>query len=233
MTKDRPMYDFPFQDVDFEPKDIESVEVLPHDKPMTGRSLARRLALQALYELDTTDHPVEDVVGHFLARNSDTLNVDVLISAEGEGDSNAASLTQLLQDVHTLEDEETRILQYFQHLTYNIVRVRAVLDELLSHYAPDFPIDQVAVVDRNILRIALWEVAVDKRVPLGVAIDEAIELGKLFGSEATPRFVNGVLGTIGQNLKAVREQLRLQMEAYLKAHGSTPSNASAEPELRE
>lgn len=220
------MYDFPFQDVDFEPEDIESVEVLPHERPMTGRSLARRLALQALYEMDTTEHTVEEVVGHFLARNSDTLNIDVVIDAsEGE---KPANLTQLLRETRTLEDEETRILQYFQRLTFNIVRVREVLDALLSRYAPDFPIDQVAVVDRNILRIALWEIAVDKRVPIGVAIDEAIELAKLFGSEATPRFVNGVLGTIAQSIKTVREQLRTQLEAYLAAHGQTLHDLLAE-----
>jgi N utilization substance protein B len=215
------MHDFPFQDVDFEPEDIESVEVLPHERPMTGRSLARRLALQALYEVDTTDHSAEAVVAHFLARGSDTLNIDVVIAlADGE---QPANLTTLLKETRTLEDEETRILRYFQRLVYGIVRVRAVLDELLGAYAPDFPIDQVAVVDRNILRIALWEIAVDRHVPVGVAIDEAIELAKLFGSEATPRFVNGVLGTIANNIKAIREALRAEIESHLAAQGSTLS----------
>ncbi|XWX04606.1 transcription antitermination factor NusB [Aggregatilineales bacterium SYSU G02658] len=225
------MYDFPFQDVDFEPEDIESVEVLPHERPMTGRSLARRLALQALYEVDTTGHPVEAVIAHFLARGSDTLNIDVVVaSTEGEQPTN---LINLIQETRTLEDEETRILQYFQRLVFGIVQVRTVLDELLGAYAPDFPIDQVAVVDRNILRIALWEIGVDRRVPIGVAIDEAIELAKLFGSEATPRFVNGVLGTIAQNIKQVRELLRASIEEYLATQGRTLSGLLADSEPTE
>jgi N utilization substance protein B len=213
------MHDFPFQDVGFGSEDIESVEELPHERPMTGRSLARRLATQALYEVDTTDHSAEAVVAHFLARGSDTLNIDVVIAAsDGE---QPASLTTLLKETRIFEDEETRILQYFQRLVFGVVRVRAVLDELLSAYAPDFPINEVAVVDRNILRIALWEIAVDGHVPIGAAIDEAIELAKLFGSEATPRFVNGVLGAIAQNIKAVRQTLRAEIEAYLAAQGGT------------
>ncbi len=225
------MYDFPFQDVDFEPEDIESVEVLPHERPMTGRSLARRLALQALYEVDTTGHPVEAVIAHFLARGSDTLNIDVVVaSTEGEQPTN---LIQLIQETRTLEDEETRILQYFQRLVFGIVQVRTVLDELLGAYAPDFPIDQVAVVDRNILRIALWEIGVDRRVPIGVAIDEAIELAKLFGSEATPRFVNGVLGTIAQNIKQVRERLRTSIEELLATQGRTLNSLLADSEPSE
>jgi N utilization substance protein B len=70
------------------------------------------------------------------------------------------------------------------------------LDSVISKHAPEWPLDQVAVIDRNILRIALWEIAVYNHTPVKVAINEAVELSKMFGSESTPRFVNGVLGSL-------------------------------------
>jgi N utilization substance protein B len=60
-------------------------------------------------------------------------------------------------------------------------------------------LDQVAIIDRNILRIALWEFAVAECTPVKVAINEAIELAKDYGSDSTPRFVNGVLGSLAAN----------------------------------
>jgi N utilization substance protein B len=70
------------------------------------------------------------------------------------------------------------------------------INTLISRYAPEWPLDQIAVIDRNILRIAIYELIVDPAIPVKVAINEAVELAKTFGSESTPRFVNGVLGTM-------------------------------------
>lgn len=81
------------------------------------------------------------------------------------------------------------------------------LDEVISNYAPEWPLDQVATIDRNILRIAVWEIAVDQQTPLKVAINEAVELGKEFGSESTPRFVNGVLGSLVQHHNEIIQAL--------------------------
>jgi len=69
------------------------------------------------------------------------------------------------------------------------------LDEEIQQLAPEFPISQMAPVDRNILRIALYELRVMGDAPAAAIIDEAVELAKLFGSEAAPKFVNGVLAT--------------------------------------
>ncbi len=71
---------------------------------------------------------------------------------------------------------------------------RVQLDAIIAKYAPEWPVDQLAVVDRNILRMALYELYHAKDVPIKVAINEAVELAKLFGSDTAPRFVNGVLG---------------------------------------
>jgi N utilization substance protein B len=205
------MTDFPFSDVDFEPKDVEQHEVIPHSQPATGRSLARRLALQALYELDTTLHSVDVIMSHFLSNDQESLSMEVVIEGEDSGIVQQ-QLSKLLAEDRTSENEETRIIEYFQRLVFNIAQGRKVMDELLQTYAPDFPIEQVAVVDRNILRIALFEMAVDTKIPLGVAIDEAIELSKMFGADSTARFVNGVLGAIAGNLRSVRESLHASLK---------------------
>ena len=70
------------------------------------------------------------------------------------------------------------------------------LDRLLAELAPEWPVDQIAVIDRNILRIAIYELLFDLDTPPKVAINEAVELAKTFGSDSSPRFVNGVLGSL-------------------------------------
>lgn len=88
-------------------------------------------------------------------------------------------------------------LQHFaRQIVMGVVPLTHQLDELIAQHAPEWPLDQVATVDRNILRIALWEIAQKDQTPLKVAINEAVELAKVFGSDSTPRFVNGVLGSL-------------------------------------
>ncbi|HET7011875.1 MAG TPA: transcription antitermination factor NusB [Anaerolineales bacterium] len=70
------------------------------------------------------------------------------------------------------------------------------LDDWIGACAPEWPVEQLAVVDRNILRLALWEFRVAKETPVKVAINEAVELAKRYSSDSAPRFVNGVLGTL-------------------------------------
>ncbi len=70
------------------------------------------------------------------------------------------------------------------------------LDTLIARYAPEWPVDQIAIIDRNILRLAIYEILVGPDTPVKVAINEAVELAKQFGSDSSSRFVNGVLGTL-------------------------------------
>jgi N utilization substance protein B len=72
------------------------------------------------------------------------------------------------------------------------------LDQLIASCAPEWPVEELAVLDRNILRIALWEITISKETPLKVAINEAVELAKRFSSDSAPRFINGVLGTLSR-----------------------------------
>ena len=80
-------------------------------------------------------------------------------------------------------------------LVQGVVENRDQLDKMIMTYAPEWPIDQMAIIDRNVLRIALFEFAIYRETPPKVAINEAVELAKIFGSDSSRRFVNGVLGT--------------------------------------
>lgn len=87
---------------------------------------------------------------------------------------------------------------FAEHLMEGTLRERATIDKLIEKCAPEWPLEQVTVVDRNVLRLGIYELMFGNydEVPPKVAINEAIELAKTFGSDASPRFVNGVLGTI-------------------------------------
>ncbi len=91
-------------------------------------------------------------------------------------------------------DEKTR--QFSQEIVMGVFPIIEKLDHIIASYAPEWPLDQVASIDRNIIRIALWEFAVKKITPVKVAINEAVELAKVYGSDSTPRFINGVLGSL-------------------------------------
>jgi N utilization substance protein B len=85
---------------------------------------------------------------------------------------------------------------FAEALVRGVIAHQEQLDDILQEVAPQWPLAQMAGVDVNILRIALFEIVVDRQTPVKVAINEAVELAKLFGSDASGRFVNGVLGTV-------------------------------------
>lgn len=86
-------------------------------------------------------------------------------------------------------------VQFLRWLIAGVVKNRTELDALISKHAPEFPIDQLAIIDRNLLRLGLFELgSKEADTPPKVVINEAVELAKAFGGDSTPRFVNGVLG---------------------------------------
>ena len=103
--------------------------------------------------------------------------------------------------VETPMDQE--LADFSRQIMYGVLSLVEPLDLFISQHAPEWPLDQVAVVDRNILRIALWEFAVQGITPIKVAINEAIELAKFYGSDSTPRFVNGVLGSLANRQQEI------------------------------
>ena len=137
---------------------------------MKERTRARSLALQVLYEVDLSNH-LPGIV--FSQRLKDF------------------SLSAKEKKAEELEDFARRIV-------FGIIPLTEDLDKAIAEYAPDWPLDQIAPIDRNILRIAFWEFGISQETPVKVAINEAVELAKLYGSDAAPSFINGVLGSLAK-----------------------------------
>ena len=80
-------------------------------------------------------------------------------------------------------------------------------DNYIRKFATAWPVEQLSLIDRNILRLAIYEILIDQMVPLKVAINEAVELAKVYGSDSSPRFVNGVLGSLAPRQNENRQSL--------------------------
>ena len=144
-----------------------------HQRLIQQRQLARQLAVQALFEIDSVGHQPGDVVDARLANPMPT-----------ESGSDPAVL---------VEDEAATYLRW---LVAGVVANRDELDRMIAAYAPEWPVDQLPIIDRNVLRLALFEIGCREAVtPPKVVINEAVELAKRFGGDNSPRFINGVLGS--------------------------------------
>ena len=111
---------------------------------------------------------------------------------------------------------------FARRLVAGVLQHAATLDKLIHTHAPEWPLDQMAIIDRNILRMAMWEFAADRQTPIKVAINEAVELAKLYGSDSAPRFVNGVLGALAARQAEIARALTASA-TQTKLSPSTPS----------
>ena len=89
-------------------------------------------------------------------------------------------------------------LSFAMELVEGVLKHKARIDAMIQTHAPSWPVEQLSVIDRNILRLAIFEISINNKVPLKAAINEAVELAKAFGSDSSPKFVNGVLGAVSQ-----------------------------------
>ena len=85
---------------------------------------------------------------------------------------------------------------FVRELVSGVIQNRDEIDSNIKRFAPTWPIAQIALIDRNILRLAIFEILFDNKVPVKVAVSEAVELAKTFGSEKSAKFINGVLGSV-------------------------------------
>lgn len=123
------------------------------------------------------------------------------------GDLKAITQTNVRQFAPGLEDPK-----FIYDLVSGVANHIGEIDEIIAKTAPEWPIDQITVIDRNILRIGIYELNFAKEVPPKVAINEAVELGKAFGGESSGKFVNGVLGTLYKDLPEAEKEKEEQAE---------------------
>ena len=90
--------------------------------------------------------------------------------------------------------------EFAKKIIEDVCKDIAEIDKIISQYAPQWPIEQITIIDRNVLRIGIYELKFNNEVPPKVAINEAIELAKNFGGPSSGRFVNGVLGAIYKDM---------------------------------
>lgn len=170
----------------------------------SNRHLGRIISLQSLYEYE------------FRSKAGDaTADIDIIISKNIEPYAKALGDTE-----------------FVYRLTRGVAEHSKELDEVLKPLAPEWPIDSIAAIDRNVLRIGLYELT-KAEVPPKVAINEAVELAKAFGSDNSSKFVNGVLGTAFRQLgledeEGNHEQSKPEKESKSEAAEPEKSKKSGE-----
>jgi len=125
-------------------------------------------------------------------RKARTMALKVLYEVDSARHSADEILDRTLADCG-LSDENA---QFVREVVSGVSQHRNEIDRNIRKFAPTWPVEQLPVIDRNILRLAIFEILLDNRVPVKVAINEAVELAKAFGSKNSPKFVNGVLGSV-------------------------------------
>ena len=143
-----------------------------------SRRKARFIAFQSLFELD------------FQGFKKEKLNNDLILSKNIE---------------EFLGSEQQDFISFLFH---GVLEKRELIDSLIGKAAPEWPVTQINLIDRNVLRLGIFELVFGNHetVPPKVAINEAIELAKAFGSDSSGRFINGVLGTIYRELKKTEDK---------------------------
>ena len=125
-------------------------------------------------------------------RKARAVALQALYEIDSVGHDIEATLTHLLNNVNSPEES----VVFVHELVNGVIQNREEIDRNIKSFAPAWPVKQIPLIDRNILRLAIFEILLDNRVPVKVVINEAVELSKTFGSDNSARFVNGVLGSI-------------------------------------
>ncbi len=156
---------------------------------MANRHLGRVIAMQTLYQADFNEK----------------LNMK---------DLNEIIDYQVVDLANNFENRN-----FVDYLVKNVIEHREELDKLIVKYAPEWPLEKITIVDRNILRIGVWELVHDDSIPPKVAINEAIEIAKIFGGETSGKFVNGVLGSLYNDQK---DDLEAKYQVWREANNYKP-----------
>jgi transcription antitermination factor NusB/acyl carrier protein len=136
----------------------------------------RQIALKSLYESETSEHSAEEA---FERQLSEAIKHDAAVGKQRPG-------------------------AYGRALLAGVAEERTALDDYIQQAATQYPVDTLAIVDRNILRLAIWELLTDPAAPVAAVVNEAVELAHRYGGESSPAFVNGVLRTVSERIIAAR-----------------------------
>ena len=128
-------------------------------------------------------------------RKARVIAVQVLYEVDGSDHEVASALATRLDEAAVSPDADA----FTRKLVNGVLANRPEIDKIIATHAPNWPIQQMAMVDRNILRVAIYEILKAGETPPKVAINEAVELGKIYGADRSPMFVNGVLGALMHN----------------------------------
>jgi transcription antitermination protein NusB len=118
--------------------------------------------------------------------------LQALYEIDAVGHNAEEAISHILSRIEVSED----VIIFAHDLVNGVLSNREQLDQNIRDFAPAWPLEQISIVDRNILRLAIFEILHDNKIPVKVAINEAVELAKTFGSNNSSRFVNGVLGSV-------------------------------------
>jgi N utilization substance protein B len=154
---------------------------------MKGRTMARRLALDVLYE----------------AAIRDSLPLDSFRKRQTAGwASTAAPEEDEPEAMREAIDPEPEVIAYARSLVVGVQEHQAEIDELIVRYADRWALDRMPVIDKSLLRVAIFELFWGDEIPIAVAINEAVELAKFFSTDDSGRFINGLLGRVAEDLPA-------------------------------
>jgi len=125
-------------------------------------------------------------------RKARAIALQALFEIDSAGHDVEAVVTRFLAEGGLSEENDA----FVRELVSKVIQNKEKIDHNIQKFATAWPIEQIPVVDRNILRLAIFEILFDNKVSVKVAINEAVELAKKFGSDNSPKFVNGVLGSV-------------------------------------
>lgn len=149
----------------------------------------RVLAMQSLYEMDSVQRPLEDIVERIRYDDAEL----------------PASVAEAMDEDETgIDDVPRPVADHAIRLVEGVIAHLDEIDPVIRAAAPQFPVAQLAAIDRSVLRLAIYELHHLPDVPYRVVINEAVEIAKRFGGPNSGKFVNGVLGTISRQLPPER-----------------------------
>lgn len=169
------------------------------------RRQAREMVLQSLFQMDYNKKEAADVEAVDTELAEDVAEAIVNDLAGDEADTSVASVEVsdeeiLIKEALELQDEKEapgKAVKYAAGVLSGTVKNMAEIDARIEEFTKDWTLERMTGVDRNIIRMAVYECCfADEKIPVQVAINEAVELAKAFGTEQSPRFVNGILGKL-------------------------------------